>query len=362
MNDSAPSTLGPDGARGVRAVLAELTPLRVAVALGLAVAAAAAINHWFVTPFVVLLGRMLAIALLLLVAFVVAGRLPTRRVPTWLARLVAVVLAAPVATYVAYLPSVRGDLLAVLRSENYTAGFLLITVTVLIVAPVLAMASLYRERDAEARSEALRFALERSTLEKQALDAELRLLHAQIKPHFLFNTLANVQALVESGSPRAATVLQHLITYLGSALPRMDEHAATLGNEVVLARAYLELMRLRMPDRLAFTIEVPEALAALRFPSLALMTLVENAVHHGIDPSEQGGRIDVHATGDGDTVTLCVADTGAGLRADAPAGTGLANLRARLDAFYGGAARLELSENAPQGVRVCIVMPVGGPT
>jgi signal transduction histidine kinase len=345
-------------ARSLRAMAAELTLPRVLVALGIAVLVAAGLNAWFVTPFVVLLGRMLVIAMVLLLAFVAAGRLHPAWVPGWLAQVVTVIVAAPLATFLVYLPAVQGDVFAVLQHEGRAAGFVLITGTVLVVAPVLALGALYRERDAQARNQALQFALEKSTLEKQALDAELKLLHAQIKPHFLFNTLGNVQALVESGSPRAATVLQHLITYLGSAMPRLADSAATLGNEVALVRAYLELMRMRMPDRLEFAIDVPPALGGLRFPSMALLTLVENAVQHGIDPCETGGRIDVSAAPRADGgVEIAVVDSGVGLDAKAAPGTGLANLRSRLAAFYGAGARLELAANAPRGVVARIVVP-----
>jgi sensor histidine kinase YesM len=143
-----------------------------------------------------------------------------------------------------------------------------------------------REREAQARSRELQFALERSRLEKQAVDARLALLQAQIEPHFLFNTLANVQALVEAGSPRAAEVLKSLIAYLRAALPRLHDGPATLAQELALVRAYLELMQMRMPDRLQFSIDADASLQQRPFPPMALLTLVENAVRHGIDPLE----------------------------------------------------------------------------
>jgi sensor histidine kinase YesM len=140
-------------------------------------------------------------------------------------------------------------------------------------------------------------------------------------------------------------------------MPRINDSAATLGNEIVLVRAYLELMHMRMPDRLRFEIDAPDDVSELRFPSMALLTLVENAVKHGIDPSEPGGSIRVEVRHDDGGHVIMVADTGIGMRRDAPAGTGLANLRARLGAFYRPAARLELSENLPRGVRARIVVP-----
>ena len=141
-------------------------------------------------------------------------------------------------------------------------------------------------------------------------------------------------------------------------MPRLDDQNASLGHEVSLVRAYLELMLMRMPDRLAFTIDVPAGLQAGRFPPMALITLVENAVRHGIDPSEQGGRIEVQASGDADgTLRLVVADTGVGLRDSAAPGTGLANLRERLAMFFGAGARLDMAENVPHGVVVTLVCP-----
>ncbi len=336
---------------GARRLLAALNPRRALIAAGLATLAAVALNPIFVTPFTVLLGRMLVIALLLLLVHTAAGLREAAWAPRWMVQVAALMLAAPLATWIVYLPDVQGQVFEVFRHEGRLSGFLLITAVVLVVAPLLALGALYRERDAQARSQALAFALERSRLEKQALDARLRLLHAQIEPHFLFNTLANVQQLVEAGSPQAPRVLASLIAYLRAAMPRLADEGATLGNEAALLRAYLELMRMRMPDRLQVEIQLPAELHALRFPPMALLTLVENAVRHGIDPAEQGGTIRVQARRlpDG-RLQAQVADTGVGLREAAPPGTGLANLRERLAAFYGDAATLELAENPPHGV------------
>lgn len=341
--------------------IASLSLSRVLVAIVLAVLAATLLNPAFVTPYPVLLGRMLVIALLLLLVFSAAGLWPVQWAPRWLVQVIAVVLAAPLATYLVYLPSVQGQLFEVFRHEGRLSGFVLITATVLVVAPLLALGALYRERDAQARNQALTFALERSQLERQALDARLRLLHAQIEPHFLFNTLANVQTLVESGSPQAGPVLKSLIAYLRAAMPRLDDRNATLADEVALVRAYLELMLMRMPDRLAYALDIPPDLLAARFPPMALITLVENAIRHGIDPSEQGGRIELQAWRDGDgALCLRVADTGIGLSEGAAPGTGLANLRERLSMFFGPGARLELAENPPHGVVVTLVCPPKG--
>jgi signal transduction histidine kinase len=348
---SAPPAAPPTG------LLAALTLRRVAIALGLALMVAAVLNPIFVTPFVVLLGRTMVIAMVLLLVFIAAGQWRQSWVPTWLVQVLGVALAVPVATFVVYLPSVGGDVTAVLSHESRLWGFMLIASCSLVLAPLMTLGAAYRERDAQARSQSLQFELERSTLERQALDARLRLLHAQIEPHFLFNTLANVQELVESGSPQAAPVLKNLIAYLRGAMPRLHDDDATLSDEAALVRAYLELMLMRMPDRLRFGVAIPDELKGIRFPSMALLTLVENAVRHGIDPSEQGGTIDVGARREssGDIV-VWVADSGVGMSDKAASGTGLDNLRERLSGVYGASARLELLEESPHGVRAQIVI------
>jgi signal transduction histidine kinase len=324
----------------------------VATALTLAVLAALALNPVFATPFPVVLGRMLFVAVVLLLAFALAGHWRQRWLPRWVAQVGAVVFAAPLATLFVYLLSTGGNVAAFVQDRWRVSGFVLIAGTGLVVGLVLALGALYRERDAQARSQALAFALERETLERQAADARLALLRSQIEPHFLFNTLANVQELVDSGSPRASEVLKSLTAYLRAAMPRLSDGAATLGDEEALVRAYLDLMLMRMPDRLAFEIDVDPALRTLRFPPMALLTLVENAVRHGIDPAEHGGRIEVGAQRVASGVVRAwVADSGVGMAEAAQPGTGLSNLRARMQAFFGPSATLELSEQPPHGVR-----------
>ena len=334
--------------------VATLTPLRLALAIGLAVAAALLLSPIFIPPFPVLVGRTLFVGLLGLLSFAAAGQWP-RHLPRWVARwllqVLVVALTVPLATLLVYLLAVGGDIGSLLRSEGRVLGFIWIAGTGLLIGPLLAMGALYRQRDAEARSQALHFELERSELERQALDARLRLLQAQIEPHFLFNTLANVSALVETSSPQAAPVLRSLIAYLRAAMPRLKNEAASLGDELALVRAYLELMHLRMPDRLSFQLQVPPELLGLRFPPMALLTLVENAVRHGIDPSEEGGAIVLGGSLADQTVQVWVSDSGVGLTQSSGTGTGLRNLRERLKGFYGDSARLDLSETAPHGLR-----------
>jgi hypothetical protein len=211
------------------------------------------------------LGRTLVVGMTLLLAFSAAGLWPQRWLPRWLVQVLAVGLVAPLATFAVYLFAVDGDVAALLAHGGLASGLALISITALVVGLVVALGALYRERDAQARAADLQFALEKSTLERQALDAQLTRLHAQIEPHFLFNTLANVQALVEPGSERAAPVLRHLIAYLRAAMPRLADTDATLAAEAELVRAYLELMHLRMPDRMRFEVSLAPGLRNLRF-------------------------------------------------------------------------------------------------
>jgi LytS/YehU family sensor histidine kinase len=228
----------------------------------------------------------------------------------------------------------------------------------LLLAPWTALAAIVRQKEAFAREQTLTFALERSELERRALDARLHLLQAQVAPHFLFNTLANVQALVDARSPHASAVLRSLTAYLRAAVPLIREPAATVERELQLVRPYLELMQMRMPDRLQYAINVDPAALTLRCPPTAVLTLVENAIRHGIDPSEEGGRIDVDIARRGERCVVRVADTGAGLGHSASGlGSGLTTLRERLQLIFGDAAHLRLTANGPRGALVEIEMP-----
>jgi two-component sensor histidine kinase len=288
-----------------------------------------------------------------LLAFGVLEQLPKALppwLPRWILQLVGVVVATPLGALLAHLVSMAIDIHAAHARPQMTALAGLV-VEGLLFAPWIALGAMVWQRDVLARDQALAFELERSELERNALEARLKLLQAQVEPHFLFNTLANVQALVDSGSPQASQVLGSLIAYLRAAVPRMHELATTLREELELVRAYLELMRMRMPDRLEFALEVDPAATALQCPPMTLLTLVENAVRHGIDPSEIGGRIDVEVRVRDGRCVMRVTDTGVGLASHGKGlGTGLATLRERLKLAFDGDARLQLTSIEPRGV------------
>jgi LytS/YehU family sensor histidine kinase len=170
-----------------------------------------------------------------------------------------------------------------------------------------------------------------------------------------------VQALVEAGAPQASDVLRSLIAYLRAAVPRLHEQATTLGQELELVRAYLDVMHMRMPDRLQFDLRVEAGTNGLQCPPMTLLTLVENAVRHGIDPSEEGGRIeiDVQLLRSSGRCQIRVEDTGVGLKAMGRGlGTGLASLRERLQLTFGGEAQLSLHDVEPHGVRAELSFPI----
>jgi signal transduction histidine kinase len=345
-----------DAAPFWRRVFSALSAAQVGWAVGLAFTVALLLSPLFEPSLPVVFGRTLFVSIAILLAFTAAGEWREPPLPRWLLQLVAVVLAAPLATLAMYAISTGGNV-GEMFGHARVAGMVYIGGCALVVGLIIGLGAMYRERDAQANAQALQFALERETLERQAADAKLSLLQSQVEPHFLFNTLANVQTLVESGSPRAASVLGSLIAYLRAAMPQLHDSAPTLAREQALVQAYLELMQMRMPDRLQYGIEIDPALHDLRVPPMTLLTLVENAVRHGIDPSEAGGRIEVGARRDGAGVRLWVSDTGRGIDVSRPPGTGLANLRERLAAAYGGRASLTLSALEPHGVRAQIDLP-----
>lgn len=225
-----------------------------------------------------------------------------------------------------------------------------------IAAGVLGYFFFTREEEAVARlhDEDLR----RESLERELAEARLSVMQAQVEPHFLFNTLANVRRLYVTDPDAASSMLQHLSRYLGAMLPRMRSSDSTLGQELALATAYLSVQQIRMGPRLAVRVDVPEAFEALPFPPMMLVTLVENAIRHGLTPLTQGGEVHIHARqGDG-KLRVAVTDDGVGLAESSGAGVGLANIRARLSTLHGGSARLLLAQNPSGGVTATIELPM----
>jgi hypothetical protein len=195
--------------------------------------------------------------------------------------------------------------------------------------------------------------------EKERTVARLNLLHAQVEPHFLYNTLASAQYLTRTDPQQADHMLGHLIHYLRHSLPQRDDALSTLGDELERTRAYLEIRRLRMGPRLALQIDVPDTLRAVAVPPMMLQTLVENAIKHGLEPKPGGGTVWILARRDDDAIAITVADDGRGFNeAGGGTGIGLKNVRERLRLIYGAEASLSVVSNAPEGVAATITVPM----
>jgi len=225
-----------------------------------------------------------------------------------------------------------------------------------VTRPIAQRAAAYRRGEQAANTE--------TVVEKELAVAKLSLLHAQVEPHFLYNTLGSAKYLIASDPARAEAMLDNLILYLRHSLPRTEDAASTLGDEIVRTRAYLDILKIRMDERLQVSIDLPEDLAAVPFPTMMLQTLAENAINHGLEPKTGGGRIWITARKDidGDSITVTVADDGIGFGGDTSGtGIGLKNIRERLKLAYGSAASFTIIANFPEGVAASINVPLAGP-
>jgi hypothetical protein len=225
------------------------------------------------------------------------------------------------------------------------------------IGMVITGAWLYTRTEADHAAAIAQCAVDSARMDQQTAEARLSMLEAQIEPHFLFNTLAHVKRLYETDPAAGARMLRNLKAYLAVALPQMRATDATLGRELDHTMAYLDIQQIRMGRRLAYAIDVDDALRGARLPPLMLLTLVENAIKHGLTSVPAGGRIDVRARVETGRLHVEVADTGGGFTRSAGAGAGLANIRARLAAQFGHEASLTLAMNSPSGVVATIALP-----
>ena len=209
------------------------------------------------------------------------------------------------------------------------------------------------------RNQQLERQAQQERMGRQVADARLKLLQAQVEPHFLFNTLASVQQLAEGKAPEAAELTAQLITFLRGGLKSLREDTTTLGREFKVMQAYLAIMQTRMHERLTFTLDLPEVLRDMEVPPAILISLVENAIKHGLEPSLEGGSIHVIAAQAGDRLLITVRDTGQGLNtSQSGGGVGLDNIRQRLRVLFSDRARLMVSRNVPQGFVAVIDLPL----
>ena len=239
------------------------------------------------------------------------------------------------------------------------ADWLMGFITLLIVTGIIVKVVLGGKKKAETRAKVATATAAEESLKRQLVEAQLKMMQAQVEPHFLFNTLASVDYLIETDPKTASKMQKNLIQYLRAALPQMREGSTTLGKEVQLCRAFLEILKFRMEDRLQYTVIVPQGLQSAQFPPMMLQSLVENSIKHGLEPKPEGGALTISADIANGKLRVTVADTGLGFAVAAQPGTGvgLANVRERLAALYGGAARLSVEANSPSGTIVTIEVP-----
>ena len=198
----------------------------------------------------------------------------------------------------------------------------------------------------------------KSESERREIEVHLRLLQAQVEPHFLFNTLANVSSLIDGDPQLAKKLLERLNDWLRVALARARSHSTTLGDELDMLENYLEIMKIRFGERLRWHIEVPEEARLSVFPPMLLQPLVENALRHGIEPKVGGGEIGIRAHFEKAALRIEVSDSGVGLSNLASVHcTGMTNIRARLAALFGDAGSLKLNGNAQGGATAILTLP-----
>jgi sensor histidine kinase YesM len=200
--------------------------------------------------------------------------------------------------------------------------------------------------------------IKRLDLEKKRVEIQLQILQSQTEPHFLINTLSNVISLLDAEPQKAKSMLRDFVDFLRASMSVRRSAVITIAQEMELIRCYLRVLKIRMGNRLDYVIDVEDAVLGHGIPPLLIQPLVENAIKHGLEPKIEGGRIEINGCRENDLIRLEVADTGVGIDINKNAkGTGLANVRERLQLLYGDGGRLVIRENAPSGVRAVIEMP-----
>jgi LytS/YehU family sensor histidine kinase len=217
------------------------------------------------------------------------------------------------------------------------------------------------KKRAEAETMSANAAAERESMQRQLSEAKMQMMQAQVEPHFLFNTLASVEHLIETDPPRASAMQRSLIKYLRAVLPQMrDSNLITnLGREADMVAAYLALLKMRMEERLTIDFDVPDGLRTAAFPPMMLQSMVENAIKHGLEGKPQGGTLKVRAEVAHNKLRVIVADDGLGFGAKPSDGTGLglSNIRERLKLLHGKQGALNIEPNQPSGVIATIEVP-----
>ena len=252
----------------------------------------------------------------------------------------------------------------ILRTRTVHWGDFIVDLALLwIVASAIVKATYKGRIQAEVKAAQATETAESESLKRQVVEARMAAMQAQVEPHFLFNTLASIDHLIETDPKRASVMQKNLIALLRASMPTMRETATNgvrdLGRELAVIRPYLEILKVRKEERLATEIDVPDGLLSAEFPPMMIQSLVENAIKHGLEPKPEGGTLKVRCEIVHGKLAVTVADTGLGFGRAATAGTGvgLANIRERLQLLYGGKAQITVTENQPSGTVVTITVP-----
>ena len=257
------------------------------------------------------------------------------------------------------------------RTTRFGIGDFMMQFALLWVLASVVIKFTYKGRmQAEVKAAQATETAEAESLKRQVVEARMAAMQAQVEPHFLFNTLASIDHLIETDPPRASTMQKNLIALLRASMPTMREASGKedgkggngvrdLGRELAVIRPYLEILKVRMEERLTTEIAVPDGLLSAEFPPMMVQTLVENAIKHGLEPKAEGGHLRVAAEIVHGKLQMTVADTGLGFGKAATAGTGvgLANIRERLQLLYGPKASLTVAQNQPSGTLVTVTVP-----
>jgi signal transduction histidine kinase len=234
-------------------------------------------------------------------------------------------------------------------------------ITLLVLALFGTKALMGGKKRAEAETLTANAAVERESMQRQLSEAKMQMMQAQVEPHFLFNTLASVEHLIETDPPRASAMQRSLIKYLRAVLPQMRDNAliTNLGREADMVVAYLNLLKMRMEERLTVDFDIPDGLRSAAFPPMMLQSMVENAIKHGLEAKPQGGTLKVRADVAHNKLRVIVSDDGLGFGAVPSDGTGLGlmTIRERLKLLHGDQGQLLIAANSPSGVIATIEVP-----
>jgi sensor histidine kinase YesM len=250
-----------------------------------------------------------------------------------------------------------GSMAAGLSVSLFDQRFISVIILGIMFGSIISYFFFSRERISQTEILVQEERIKRLTSEKKALESNLRLLQAQIEPHFLFNTLSNIMSLLETDLEKGKSMLTDFIHYLRTALQKTREETTTIGQEIEMIQTYLNIFKVRMGDRLDYRLDIPDTIQGYPFPPMLIQPLVENAIRHGLEPKIEGGELFIRGKKEGDVISLEIIDTGMGFNEGEYTGVGLSNVRERLQSLYGGKGRLILEENRPSGLKAIIEVP-----